>query len=93
MEEPPRLCPLPEKAAEVDPELWFRRVLSIALMDHENEQAELKKGKYVHFVGTSDLINLGLPLQKDEGWPVGIEIGPEESSAEQEYNAYMALTA
>jgi len=93
VEEPPRLCPLPEKAAEVDPELWFRRALSIALMDHENERAELKKEKYVRFVGTSDLINFGLPLQEDEGWPVGMKSGPEESSAGQEYNAYMALIA
>ena len=92
-EEPPRLCPLPEKASEVDPELCLRRALSIALMVHKNERTELKQEKYVRFVGTSDLINFGLPLQKQEGWPVCMKSGSEESSAGQKYNAYMALTA
>ena len=49
----------------------------MALMDHENEQTELRKEKYVRFVGAFDLINnFGLPFQKHEGWPVGMKSGP-----------------
>jgi hypothetical protein len=37
VEGPPRLWPLPENAAEADSELCFRRALSIALIDYNNE--------------------------------------------------------
>jgi hypothetical protein len=39
------------------------------------------RNKYVRFVGTSDLINFGLPLQKHEGWPMDMNRGSKESSA------------
>ena len=35
VEDPPRLSPLPENAAEVDPELCLRKVSSKALIDRE----------------------------------------------------------
>jgi hypothetical protein len=74
-EGPPRLWPLPEKAAEVDSELCFCRALSIALIHRKNEQTGQwgGKGQNVRFIGTPDLINFGLPLQKHESWPVDVK--------------------